>query len=430
MKVMKWPLVLVLALALPALPQAEVSSKDKIRQARDLGKRGSEGIPQLAPLLSDTDIEVRREAVKALANIGTQYSLDPLVAACADNDSEIQVFATDGLVNFYVPGYIATGLSGTLRRAGNMVTARWSRDESREVVDPDVPVRPEIISALGRLASGGSSMASRANAARALGILRGNAALPDLLEALRSKDDRLIFEALIAIQKLRDASAGPRVTFLLRDLDERVQRAAIETVGLMRTAEAVPDLERVLAGTRSRNVRREALLALARIATPDLRELFIRYLQERDTELRGAGAEGLGRIGHADDLPVLRRAFEEERRNSARLAQAFGAAALGAVEMTEFAPLRYLVNSLNQRAWRDVALPYLSELSRTERVRTALYPALAGGTRDEKTGLVMALAASGAADAVAPLESLVRDADPTVGSEAVRALRILRARLR
>lgn len=427
---MKWPLVLVLALMTPAYPQAEASSKEKIRQARDLGKRGPEAIPQLAPLLDDADVEVRREAVRALVSIGTQHSLDPLVAACAGNDSEIQIFATDGLVNFYLPGYVATGLSGTLRRAGSMVTARWSRDESRETVDADVPVRPEIITALGRLVSGGTSMASRANAARAVGILRGSAALPDLLEALRSKDDRLIFEALIAIQKLRDPSAGPRVTFLLRDLDERVQRAAIETVGLLRTAEAVPDLERVLADTRSRNVRREALLALARIARPDLRDLFFRYLQDSDTELRAAAAEGIGRIGAASDLPIVRRAFEEERRNSARLAQAFASSALGDLDMSEFAPLRYLVNSLNQRAWRDVAVPYLSELALKQPVREALYPALAAGARDEKLGLALALSTSAAPDAVPPLEALTRDPDPTVGADAVRALRILRASLR
>lgn len=430
MKLMKLILVLGLALVMPAFPQAEAQGKDRIRQARDLGRRGPEAIPQLAPLLSDSDFEVRREAVRALVTIGTQHSLEPLTAACADNDSEIQIIAADGLVNFYLPGYVATGISGNLRRAGNMVTARWSRDESREAVDPDVPVRPEIIAALGRLASGGTSMASRANAARALGILRGNAALPDLLEALRSKDDRLIFEALIAIQKLRDPSAGPRVTFLLRDLDEKVQRAAIETVGLMRTAEAVPELERVLANARSRDVRREALLALARIGRPEQRDLFFRYLQDGDTEIRGAAAEGLGRIGNAADLTVVRPAFDEERRNAARLAQAFASAALGGVEMSEFAPLRYLVNSLNQRAWRDVALPYLSELVSKQPVREALYTAIAAGTRDEKTGLAMALSASAAADAVPPLETLTRDPDVTVGAEAVRALRILRARLR
>jgi HEAT repeat protein len=427
---MKWFLAPALVLVLPAFPQAEASSRDKVRQARDLGKRGPEAIPQLTPLLGDGDAEVRREAARALVSIGTQHSLDPLVAACAANDSAVQIIATDGLVNFYVPGYVATGLSGTLRRAGDVVAARWSRDESREVVDPDVRVRPEIIAALGRLAAGGASMAARANAARALGILRGNAALPELIEALRSKDDRLIFESLIAIQKLRDPSAGPRVTFLLRDLDERVQRAAIETVGLLRTAEAVPGLEQVLAESRSRNVRREALLALARTGSPGLRDLFFRYLHDSDTELRGAAAEGIGRIGGSDGLPTVRQAFEEERRNSARLAQAFAAAALGGVEMTEFAPLRYLVNALNQTAWRGVALPYLSELALKQPVRGALYTALASGTRDEKTGIALALSASAAADAVPPLESLTRDSDPIVGVEAVRALRILRASLR
>lgn len=425
-----WILALALAVAAPSLAQEPASSRDKIRQARDLGRRGPEGIAQLSPLLSDADPEVRREAVRAVVAIGSQASLDPLVAACSDNDSEVQIVATDGLVNFYVPGYVESGLSGTIRRAGSAITARWSRDENRDVVDPDVPVRPEIITALGRVASGGSSMASRANAARAVGILRGNAALPDLLEGLRSKDDRLIFEALIAIQKLRDPAAGPRVTFLLRDLDEKVQRAAIETAGLLRTAEAVPDLQRVLPDTRSRNVRREAMLALARIATPELRDLFLRYLSDGDADLRGSAAEGLGRIGHAEDLPMVRRAFEEERRNNARLAQAFGAVALGDVEMSEFAPLRYLVNSLNQRAWHGVASPYLSELSLKPAVRQALYPALPTGTRDEKTGLAFVLAGCRAEDAVPHLETLARDPDASVGTEAVRALRILRASLR
>jgi HEAT repeat protein len=427
---MKWILALAVALTVPAFPQEAAATRDKVRQARDLGKRGQEAIPQLQPLLSDPDVEVRREAVRALVSIGGQHSLDPLVAACRDNDSEVQIFAADGLVNFYLPGYVESGLSGTIRRAGAAITARWSKDESRDVVDPDVPVRPEIITALGLLASGGSSMASRANAARAVGILRGHAALPDLLQALRSKDDRLIFESLIAIQKLRDPSTGPRVTFLLRDLDEKVQRAAIETVGLMRTAEAIPDLQLVLSDTRSKNVRREAMMALGRIATPELRELFLRYLKDNDTDLRAAAAEGLGRVGNAADLPMVRRAFEEERRNNARLAQAFGSVALGDVDMSEFAPLRYLVNSLTQRAWRDVAIPYLSELVLKPAVREALYPAIPAGTRDEKTGLAYALSSSGAQDAIPHLEALSRDPDPTIGTEAVRALRILRASIR
>ena len=49
-------------------------------------------------------MDVRLEAVKAIVDIGTQRSLDPLIKACGDNDPEIQIRATDGLVNFYVPG--------------------------------------------------------------------------------------------------------------------------------------------------------------------------------------------------------------------------------------------------------------------------------------------------------------------------------------
>ena len=40
--------------------------------------------------LSDPDLEVRQEAVKAIVNVGTQYSLDPLIRATHDNDPEVQ----------------------------------------------------------------------------------------------------------------------------------------------------------------------------------------------------------------------------------------------------------------------------------------------------------------------------------------------------
>ena len=72
-----------------------------------------------------------------------------------------------------------------------------------------------------------------------MGILRGRAAVPDLIEALHSKDDKLMYESLIALQKIRDPSAGPRVAFLLHDLEEKVQLAAIETTGLCETPKSI-----------------------------------------------------------------------------------------------------------------------------------------------------------------------------------------------
>jgi hypothetical protein len=108
--------------------------------------------------------------VKAIVDIGTQRSLDPLVKATGDIDPEIQIRATDGLVNFYVPGYVKTGLTASLRRAGSSIKAKFV-DSNDLVIDPYIQPRPEVIAALGRVASGGASLDARANAARAVGIL-------------------------------------------------------------------------------------------------------------------------------------------------------------------------------------------------------------------------------------------------------------------
>ncbi len=229
---------LAATLAAPGGLFAQEEAKQKIRTLRDLAKQGSPAIERIAPYMQDSDVEVRREAVKALVQIGTVRSLDALVQATRDNDPEVQIRATDGLVNFYVPGYVEYGFSATLRRAGNLITGRWSERANEDVVEPDTPIRPEIVEAIRRLLEGGASMDVRANAARALGILRARAALPSLVDALRSKDSRLMFEALIAIQKIRDRSVADRVAFLVRDLDEKVQLAAIETAGLLGSQEA------------------------------------------------------------------------------------------------------------------------------------------------------------------------------------------------
>src|SRR5690606_21719344 len=166
------------------------------------------------------------------------------------------------LVNFYLPGYVRTGIGSSLRRVGGTIKGKFT-DTNHQVVDPFVQVRPEVIEALGKLARGGGNLDARANAARAIGILRGQAALPDIYEALYSKDSNVIYECLIAIQKIRDRSAAPRIAFLMRDFDPKVQIAVIETSGLLQNNEALPGLTEVLQRTRNKKVRRAALTAIA-----------------------------------------------------------------------------------------------------------------------------------------------------------------------
>ena len=392
-----------------------------------MAKAGSSAIPQLQELLKNPDAEVRIEAVRQITEIGTAGSLDALIPATRDNDPEVQIRATDGLVNFYLPGYVRTGIGASLRRAGTSIKGRFT-DTNDQVIDPYVTVRPEVIDALGKLASGGGNMDARANAARALGILRGRKAVPDLVEALHTKNSDVMHESLVALQKIRDESAGPRVTFLLHDLDQKVQIAAIETTGLLRDMDAVPELADVLKRARDAKVKRAALTAIAMLPSEKSRDLYAQYLHDKDDAMRAAAAEGYARLRNPADLPMLEKAWQDEGKTPPRLSLAFAQVMLGKTEIAEFSPLRYLIDELNSAAYKGEALPFLVELARDDRVRKALYGPLEAGTKDEKIGLAGVLARSGDRESIPHLEKLSNDKDADVAQEGLRALRTLQAR--
>ena len=398
------------------------------KDVREIAKAGSNAIPKLQDLLKSPDLDVRVEVVRQITDIGTQRSLDPLVLATADNDPEVQIRATDGLVNFYLPGYVKTGFAASLSRVGTSIKGRFT-DTNDQVIDPFITVRPDVIAALGKLARGGGNLDSRANAARAIGILRGRAAVPDLLEAIRSKDTGLIYESLIAIQKIRDESAAEGIGFLLRDLNPKVQIAAIETVGLLQNKQTLPDLADALNRSRDARVRRAALTSIAMLPADSSRQLYAHYLQDKDEKMRAAAAEGYGRLRNPDDRAMLEKAWQDEGKTPVRLALAFALVTLGEIQLSEFSPLQYMINTLNSAAFRDVAFAYLVETARDDQVRRALYPSLESGTRDEKISIARVLARSGDKDSVPRLQKLSSDTDADVAQEGMRALRNLQARL-
>ena len=398
------------------------------KDVRNMAKQGSSALPQLQALLSNADVDIRVEAVKAITEIGTQGSLAPLVQATSDKDPEVQLRATDGLVNFYLPGYVQHGLGASIKRFGTGIKGKFT-DTNDQVIDPFVIPRQDVIQALGSLVRGSGSLEVRANAARALGILRAKAAVPDLLAALRTKDTDVIYESLIALQKIRDESAAQGVAYLLHDLDEKVQIAAIETVGLLLNKSAVPQLLDVLEHSRNIKVKRAALTSLAMLPDEQSRAVFGKYLRDKDDGLRAAAAEGFGRLRNASDLPIIDAAFKDENKMAPRLALAFAEVLLGKTEISEFSPYQLLINTVNSVGYRGVAYAYLVELSRNPALRSPLYRAAETGTKDEKIYLARVLAASGGKDAVPCLEKLSHDGDDQVAEEGLRALRTVKARL-
>ena len=193
--------------------------------------------------------------------------------------------------------------------------------------------------------------------------------------------------------------------------------------------EAAPDLREVIERARPVRIRRAATSALAMLANPTDHDLFVHALSDNDEGLRAAGAEGLGRLKNPADRPTIEKAFNAEHKISPRLSQAFAAVDLGNLDTGEFSPLRYLVNTLNQKVYQGVALGFLVELARELPVRQALYPLLPAATKDEKLNLGTVLARSGDKDSLPYLQALSMDSDQELAQAGIRDLRTLNARL-
>ncbi len=403
--------------------------KERSRAIRDLAKLGVEGIAGISAYILDPAVEVRVEAAKRLNEIGGPRVMPALIRLTSDADAEVQINAVDGLVNVFVPGYLKSSVSRLLTRSGDGIKVKFN-EPGDLVIDGYVNVAPEAISAVTSVLADSKSLESRANAARALGIFRARAAIPQLGEALYSKDDQLIYESLIAIQKIRDTTAGASVAFLVRDLNEKVQTAALRTAGILRAQQAAPRIRTVIDDMPNPRILREAGAALAMIGDPTDRGVFLRFLSSRDAALRSAAAEGLARIKNPADAERLQTAFDSEREFGTRLALAFSLVSLGRMEISDFSPFRYLINGLNRETFRSVALAYLTELAREPAPRLTIYPSLARATKDEKTGICQILAESGDQESVPYLTKLKDDADSGVAQLCLRSLRTLEARLK
>ena len=397
--------------------------KVRERAAKDMGEQGNPAyISLLAPLIQDSDERVRLTTVRSLIRLGSPASLAPLSVAVRDGIPEIRYQAIDGIVNFYLPGYVDTGFGGFFRSVGRRVEGMFS-DVDTVVADPDIGIDAEVLRVFRQAVTGAPDMMTRARVARALGILRVNAAVPDLVQACFSDNTELILEALRALQKIKDVSSGPRVAFLLMYPQKDVQIQAAMTLGLLRVEESIGELRASLEASEDNDVRAAMLDALAFMPNESTGLLFMRHLMDREKKLRIAAALGLGRLKNPEHLPHVEQARQRERDASVRLALDFAMVSFGRLEY-----VNEIVEELESRARRGEARPYLIELARESAVRDALYAHLYHRNNEVRKNLCMVLAQSGDSSSIVQLNNLLRDRNSEVALEAGRAIRILRAR--
>jgi len=395
----------------------------RARAARDLGKaRDASAIPALAEALSDPSEKVRREALLALSQIHRPEVLDALIKASQGSDEENRVLAVQSLVGYYTGTVPTPGFTGFVKKYWQRTKTHSNPDNTR--IDPGLSVEPKVITALdATLKDTRSNRASR-EAAKGLGILVARAAVPDLVKAAHSSDETLSLEALNALSKIEDRSAGGELVDLLDSPDKDIKQQASVTIGILRTGQAAPKLQSIFESETDQKSKEKALEGLAYLGTPVSTPLFTKALGSDDKVIRTSAAEGLARTADPKTLPELEKAVMTEKDANAKLAIQYAMTALGKLDY-----LSDIVNDLSSKTRGDVAQPYLIELARTPGFLPKLYPYLQSPNAGVRNRLCAVLMFSGDQTSLDQLDRLSHDPNGDVSAQALRARRALRARL-
>jgi cyclophilin family peptidyl-prolyl cis-trans isomerase/HEAT repeat protein len=184
--------------------------------------------------------------------------------------------------------------------------------------DTSLSIRWRAVYALGRLrAPGAASRLTRALndreayirslAARALTLSYAQAAkVPPasmaelLVRASSDASDQVRINALRSLASFRDSTFAPKVVTQLLDPLPNVQVQAAQTLGQLGGAEAARALARAVAGKGTFGVRRDALVALARVDTAAFVRVSAPWRASGDWRERAAAAEGTATAGAGD----------------------------------------------------------------------------------------------------------------------------------
>ncbi|PYV02768.1 MAG: hypothetical protein DMG10_13575 [Acidobacteria bacterium] len=391
-----------------------------------LGKSKSpRAVPALVEAANDRDASVRREIVLALDTLRDMRSLPAFLSLLNDSEKDIREKCIHGIINLYLPQ--ETGLVVRLTKVANLINP-WSDEWADVVIEPGVTVDPAVTTALGQHLQD-SDEGIRVKAARALGILKGKEAIPQILQGLREdRSNTVRFEIIRSLRKIGDPSVGRELMNYLTYNDSKIRNEAVFTLGRFRYKEAAPELNR-LYERESRLSRKEMdktfrarlLEALAFIAEPSSKELFVKEKQNPDDDIRLHANEGLARAGDPALVTEISRDRIHEKDPKVRTAEAFALYRMGRKEF-----LDEVVNSLADRHAHNEAKQYLVELRPDE--LPDLYAQVRNQDVDVRESLAEVLGLVGDNGAIPYLQELSKDTRGQIAALANQGQRRIMAR--
>ncbi len=408
----------------------DLKSPDPVRRkeaAKLLGEnKVKKAVPDLVAAAQDPDTEVRRAIVVALDRMLDMGAQPGFVRLSSDPDKDIRDRCIVGLINLYIPQ--DSGLVVTMNKVANYFNP-WSDEWAEVVVEPGIRVEASTITALGdRLQDADSGI--RLKAARALGILKGSAAVPALLDLLRRDESNAIrFEALRAVRKIGEPAAARDLMNYLTYNDNKVRNEAVFTVGRLRYREAVPEMIRLLEKEQAlppklidQTYCGFLLDALAFIADPAAKEIFVKEKMNPDDTMRLHATEGLARLADPAMATDISSDWLNEKNPRLKAAQAYALYRMGRKEY-----LGEVVKYLGDGKSNAEARMLLLELTPAE--LPGLYSQTKNKDADVREGLAEILGLIGDERALPVLQDLSSDRRGQIGVLANQAIRRINGRM-
>jgi HEAT repeat protein len=245
----------------------------------------AEVVGEMKKLLSDTDKIVRESACLGFGILGYKEAVPDLIAIMK-NTPEARKIAGQGTKDILVRqrafAAIAIGLIGAQDALDAPVTSELLEQLKKDEAHPDLQVFPAL----------------------ALGIMRSQAAIPELKKIVSNLDTEEIVRAhtVIALGKLGDkGSVGFLVKDGLTDKSTHVQRSSAIALGLLTDKEDEKTVEALMTHAKSaadRAVRNFCLIALGQIGNLKGRDFLVTQLKKGQQHDRTFSALALGVYGN------------------------------------------------------------------------------------------------------------------------------------
>lgn len=217
-------------------------------------------IQGLTEAMKDSDADVRKQAMQALARLGAPVAYESLVAALKDEDADMRQQAAFSL-----------GQMRDSRAIGPLTAALKD-------VEPDV----------------------RQQAAFGLSQLKAVQAVPALQAALEDTDEDVRQQAIFALSQIGDRSAVPALILALKDSSEDVREQALFALSQLGDSAAVPVILPLLAKDESEDVRQQAAFALSQIGDESAVVALTAALKDASPDVRRQAIFALSQIADGD----------------------------------------------------------------------------------------------------------------------------------